>query len=137
MTSNETLEVNKATVRRLYEEYYNQGNLDLLPILAAPNIENHSNKIRGHSEFLANTKALHTAFEGLQFNIDDMFAGGDLVVSVWKMTGRNVAPFLGIEPTGEMIENQGLVVMRMVDGRISEVWGQVARARQNAPSAAT
>jgi predicted ester cyclase len=52
----------------------------------------------------------------------DQIAEGDRVVTRWESRGTQTGMLFGREPTGEEIIGQGVVVSRVVDGRIVDDW---------------
>ena len=68
-------------------------------------------------------KMFTTAFPGLRFTINDMYADGDTVISRLKCTGTHKGEFMGIAPTGKRVELSGIDIIRVVDGKAVERWG--------------
>jgi len=68
-------------------------------------------------------QGLHDAFGDLRFEIDDEIAEGDKVVQRVTMSGRQVAPIAGSEPTGKKFSVRHVYIWRVADGKIVEHWG--------------
>ncbi len=130
MPSLEATATNQTTMLRLYDEVLNQRKFEVIDELFAPDLYNHSTRERGRESLHAAVRMLHEAFQGLHYAVEEMFADGDLVIVVWKMSARHVGAFKGIEPSGNLIENQALVVAKFKEGWISEMWVQVSGLRQ-------
>ena len=108
-------EQNKCTIRRLFEDAWNQKNLDLLHDLLVPDYaERESNW----------AELIFAAFPDTHFTVEDMLAEGDRVATriVWRATHKGV--FEGIAPTGTAVAIPGAFIHRMgQDGKAIESWG--------------
>jgi predicted ester cyclase len=67
---------------------------------------------------------LLAAFPDLHFTIEDQLVAGDKVAFRWAATGTNTGPFGAAPPTGRPIRVEGLILDRVVDGRVAERWEQ-------------
>ena len=67
---------------------------------------------------------LLAAFPDLRLAIEDQIAAGDKVATRWVAEGTNSAPFGNVPATGRRIRVDGLVLDRVVDGRVVERWEQ-------------
>ena len=54
--------------------------------------------------------------------VDLMVAEGDLVTVMWTLRGTNSVPIGRLPATGVRIEERGLTVWRIVDGKIRDEW---------------
>ncbi len=93
-------EQNRAIVRRLYEEVFNQGNLGTADELLAPDARSHAGPSPGPEGLKRHTSMLRAAFPDLHQSIEDVIAEGDKVVVRTTCTGTHVGEFMGIPPTG-------------------------------------
>lgn len=115
----------KAKARKIYEEAYNKGNLDILDeILDANYVRNHSPmpKVVGlaaYKAFVSETLGAYTDFEMV---VEDILADGDKTVAKLMLTGKNTGriPSLKTPPTGREIAMPSCVVSTWVDGKIVE-----------------
>ena len=121
-----TIEQNKATVRRFYEEVWNKGNVDfafevfaddyvrhdLRPTRALPGPE-------GQRKIAADIRA---AFPDLEWTVDLVLAEGDLVTGRWTARGTNTGPWGGVEPTGRTVRFSGVNIFRFATGKVVEIW---------------
>ncbi len=117
---------NEAVLQRYYEEVVNGGNLAAVDEIFAPDYHSHHNDPvalppgpEGVKGFLAATRE---GFPDVSLTVDDMFAEGDRVASRWTLRGTNTGSFFGNPPTGKAAEWAGVVISRVVDGRIAEEW---------------
>lgn len=123
------LEENKRLVRRLHEEVWNEGNMDVVDELLAEDYVEHNptvpEEIRGPDAYKRNVTAFREAFSGFEIVTEDVIAEGDIVV--FRHTGRGThdGEFMGIEPTGNSFEISGTVTLRIEDGQVAEAWVNV------------
>jgi predicted ester cyclase len=106
---------NKALVHRLVDEAINQGNLDVVDELFAPNL---APIVRQEStRFLA-------AFPDYREEIVELVAEGDTVVGRFTCSGTHRGEWLGIAPTGRRFEQVAEVYwLRFKDGKVIDYWG--------------
>lgn len=117
---------NISLVRRLYEEALNQARyVEVVDEVVAGDVVTHnaSGEDSAHREHVTNTmRALHTAFSDLVFTIDDMIEQGDRIAVRWHMTGRHTGPFAGRPPSGRIVTQCAIVIYRIADHKVVEVW---------------
>ena len=121
-----SLEENKNIVRR-YQEIYNSNNLDALNEVVAENML--TPKIMpGFGEGVEGGRNIHnTTLIGMpdwHTKIEDLIAEGDKVVARITMTGTHTGDFYGILATGVRVEFTGIYIVRIVNGKIFEHWGE-------------
>src|SRR5262249_17385630 len=63
-----------------------------------------------------------TAFPDVQFEILDMIAEGDKVVTRWRYHATNTGPFLGRPPAGRPVTDEGITTIRLSEGKVAEKW---------------
>ena len=119
-------EENKALARRLIEEAWNQGNLAVVDeLLVYDHIPHHSmigDQPPGrelYKQFIVRTRA---AFPDMHATIEDQIAEGDKVVTHWSVQGTHQGVFQGHSPTGNQMRVTGIVIDRIVDGKVVEGW---------------
>lgn len=114
---------NKAIVRRLYEEYFNQNQKGLAHELISPQyVSNNRPGEHGIGVFEQTADTLTQALEGIHFAIEDLFAEGDLVAVRYLLSGKQVGPLFGTPASNEPIDQHTLSILRIEDGRIMESW---------------
>ena len=120
-------EQNKAQVRRVVEEVYNRGDLDVVDELAASDMVIHtsSQDIRGREGAKQYVAAFRAGFPDLHFTVEDQIAEGDMVATRWTARGTQTGEFQGIPPTGKEIRVAGTNVERIIDGKTVECWAHV------------
>ena len=70
-----------------------------------------------------NHERLVAAFELLTSEIEHQAVNEDIVITHWRGTGRQIAPFMGANPTGDLIKMHGFGIDRVRDGLVVEHWG--------------
>ncbi|UCC88216.1 MAG: ester cyclase [Anaerolineales bacterium] len=59
---------------------------------------------------------------GWNITIEEMIAEGDRVVVRWTSHGVHQGETQGLPPTGRRVNNSGVNIFRIADGKIAEVW---------------
>jgi len=119
-------ETNKALVRRWVEEGWNAGDIAVVDALYAPNVVQHDPSspvpVTSSAALKGYVSSFLTAFPGLHFTIDDPLAEGDKVL--WRFTSQatHTGPLMNIPPTGKRATVTGMVLFRVANGKIAEVW---------------
>jgi predicted ester cyclase len=120
-------ERNKATIRSVFDTFVNKGDFSIVDEIYSPEMVDHQ-PLPGAPEGLEGVKytiaGLREGFPDLHVTINDMSAHGDTVAihNTWR--GTHTGDFLGMAPTGQYIEFEGVVVWRLLDnGLIAERWG--------------
>jgi steroid delta-isomerase-like uncharacterized protein len=121
-------EANISTSRRLIEEGFGAGKLELFDELCAENFVDHD-PVMGDQDLdgaKGTIAGYREAFPDLSFTIDDIVASGDKVVIRWTGQGTFENEFMGQQPTGEKGEPvHGISIDRFdEDGKIAEAWSQ-------------
>lgn len=118
---------NKEHVRRVIEEVYNGGNLDLVDQVAASDLVIHapSQEIRGREGAKQFVATLRTAFPDLHFTIEHQVAEGDIVMTNWTARGTHAGAFKNLPPTGREIRLTGADIDRVVEGKVVECWSHL------------
>jgi|SRR6266849_3889026 len=119
-----TVEQNKATVRRIFEEIFNQGNLDLADELLTSDTIVHvpfEHPGSGPPALKKIVGSLRDGFPDIHLAIDDMIGEGDKVAVAWHSTKQtHLGPYRGLAPTRRSVTVSGLDILRFRGGRVSE-----------------
>lgn len=117
----------EAVVRRLIEEGFSAGRLEVADELIAADLVEHQDFGPDHAPGAAGVKAvirsLRRAFPDFRLTIEDVTVTGGTVWTRNIATGTNDGPFMGFAPTGRPMRVDVFDVLRVVDGRIVEHWG--------------
>jgi predicted ester cyclase len=120
-------EDNIAAARRVLDEAFTNGNVDVIDEVCAEGYVNHDPIMGDQNADAAKEtiSAYKAAFPDLTLTVDDIFAAGDKVVTRWTGTGTFENEFMGQAPTGEKGDPiHGIGIDRFEDGEIVESWGQ-------------
>ena len=117
----------KDVVRRLTDEVFINGNVDVINELVADNyVDNDPIPGLGNDrEALRQLAGMVTAFSDKKMVLDDFYAEGDIVTENWTMVGRHTGDFLGVKPQGNEVTVRGVEIWRVKGGKIVEHWGVV------------
>jgi len=123
-------EDNKALVRRLIEEVWNQGNLTVFDEPSAPNFIHHDPdfpNFQTRQDYKQWVTESRNAFPDLHLKIEDVIAEGDQVVTRWTFRGTNTGDMvtpMHIPPTGKQVTVTGITISRLAGGKFVEDWHQ-------------
>jgi steroid delta-isomerase-like uncharacterized protein len=120
-------EENKAIVRRVNDEVWSEGHLDVIDELIADDfvatVVGAPEQIRGPQGFREFVLMYRTAFPDLRITIDEQFAEGETVVTRWTAIGTNEGELMGMPATGKQATTAGININRISGGRLVEGWG--------------
>ena len=122
-------EENKDLVRRLFEAE-NKADLKTLDELLAPDFIDHNLHPFGHQGpgregYMQQVAEDHAIFSDFRYLIEDQVASEDKVVS--RVTARGIhdrGEYMSIAPTGREAVFTGIVIHRIVGGKIVEEWSE-------------
>jgi len=107
-------EENKALVRREQQELWNHtGNLDAAEQLFA------AEQAEAARQEAADYRR---GFPDVANTIEDLIAEGDKVVARWRSRATHQGEYMGIPPTGNVVEVTGITLYRIQGGKIAESW---------------
>lgn len=117
--------------RRILEEGFNQGNVELADQLISPQAINHDpaepaklRALRGPEVFKRTVMMYRAAFPDVQISVDDMIAADDKVVLRWHSEGTHRGELEGLAPTGARGSVTGISIDQWKDGKIVESWSE-------------
>ncbi len=117
----------ETVVRRLIDEGFSGGRLEVCDELVAPAMAEHQDFGPRHAPGPEGVRAviasLRRAFPDFRLEIADLALAGDTVWTRNVATGTHDGPFMGHAPTGRAIRADVVDVMRVEDGLIVEHWG--------------
>jgi steroid delta-isomerase-like uncharacterized protein len=119
--------VNKAMVRRWFEEVWNQGHEETIDELFAANgvgygLGDTDVTLRGPAEFKPFVRNLRGGLPDIHMTIEDCLAESDRVTVRITVEGTHKGGNLGVAPTGRRVHIEGIVVVRIANGQIVEGW---------------
>jgi steroid delta-isomerase-like uncharacterized protein len=116
---------NLAIVRRLLEEGWNQGRLEVVDELVARDaVPAHQSPSPGRQSWKDAIVMYRSAFPDVNYRIDDLFGAADKVVLRWTATATDTVGFMGHPPTGRRASATGINIYRIADGMLVEHWDE-------------
>ena len=118
-------EGNLALARRLYEEAWGRGKVEILDELAAPDVIDHYHGgQRGRENLKRSVANLRVSFPDLRFSLRGQEAEEDRVTTRWTASGTDRGGILWYPPTGEAATFSGTFTDRFEEGRLVEHRGE-------------
>jgi len=122
----QTIEENKAIVRRWVHEVFNQHQLDSVGQLKVSEYIDW-NPYPGQQTALAGFKsilvAFFDAFPDFHYDVDEELGEGDIVICIGTWSGTHTGPLMGIPPTGKRVSAKRIDVVRICEDKMTERWG--------------
>lgn len=116
----------KKLSKRLFEEVWNKGNLELLEEFHTPNTVIKDPYVPITTKgFIAAKEYLQTfkkAIPDLLLKIDDQICEGDKIVNFLTATGTHKGEFLGLAPSFKQASISCIVMLRFEDDKIAEAY---------------
>jgi len=132
MSAQEELDKQKASVRRVVEEIYNQGKLEVIDQLFSPKCTFHdpvgdvvkprsSHDLEG---FKDDVVAIRTALPDVHYEIDGLVAENNEVVTRWTAQGTHSGTALAVAATNKKVTITGMTACKFDQGRIVDHFTQ-------------
>lgn len=126
------VEEHQELIRRLYDEGFNRGNLNVVDAVFHSHFIDHSTPdqppgIQGVKDYIA---MVRTGFPDLVVTIEDLFAAGDKVVVRTTWRGVHLGPYEDIAPTRKNVSRTMIQIFRVKAGKLSEEWSAGESLRQ-------
>ena len=122
-------ERNKAVVLRMFEEMWNQGNLDLVNELLAEDFRDFPPKryfttpILGRQSLYDAVKGFRAGMSDFHFEMLQIVAEGNRVVYLGRATGTHDGDLFGAPASGKQVNVVGINEFHLENGKIVERWG--------------
>jgi len=120
-----SVEETKAVIRRLIEEVYNAGNLDVVDELVAPDVLNHP-AVPQHQHGIDGFKHVIEWVRDIgpdtHYDVDDIISEGDKVAVRMTVSGTHTGTLRGIPPTGKRFSVDYVHWFRLAEGKVAELW---------------
>jgi steroid delta-isomerase-like uncharacterized protein len=114
-------EENKRIAREFFERIWNQGDESAIDQFIPLNAKGNDPDFGvGREGFKAQWRQWRTAFPDLHFEVIDLVAEGDKVLTRWTLTGTHEGEFLGAPSAGNKIKVEGMSLDRIEDGLVAE-----------------
>jgi steroid delta-isomerase-like uncharacterized protein len=119
-------EANAQVSRRLLEEAFGQGRVELVDEHVAADAVDHDpanpEDVRGPAGLKEQILMYRAAFPDLQFTVEDIIDQDDRVVIRWSSRGTHQGELMGLAPTGKIVTVTGISIDRFADGKVAESW---------------
>jgi steroid delta-isomerase-like uncharacterized protein len=123
---------NKAMMRRLYEEGFSQGNVDVIDEIMADDFVEHEELPPGIPPGREGPRTLLTifrsAFPDFHASVEEMLEDGDKVVTRVRFSGTHQGEFMGIPATGNRFDMSAIDIVEFHDGKAVAHWGVMDQA---------
>lgn len=117
---------NKNIARKLMEEGWNKGRLDVVDQIMSPRCRFHDpvfpSLTEGSENYKQHMQTSRSGFPDLNFTIEDTIAERNEVVLHWRARGTHRGPFLGMQATNKVGDVSGTSILRIENGKITECW---------------
>lgn len=122
----------KATMARIIDEGFNQGDVDALDELIADDFVEHEDLPpgvpQGKGAPLAMITMMRLAFPDLKVTVEDMLQEGSKVVTRSRFAGTHQGDFMGLSPTGNEFDIPVIDIIEFRDGKAVAHWGVMDNA---------
>jgi steroid delta-isomerase-like uncharacterized protein len=118
-------ELNKALVRRYYEELWNRWDFPLADELIGEAVAFRGSlgvSVHGREGFKDYMRTVRRAFPDFHNGVEELTAEDDRVVARLTYTGTHQGELFGIGATGRRVSYAGVAIFRIAEGRIAEGW---------------
>jgi len=116
-------EQNKVLLSRMWE-MWNKGNFEAWKQMHADEYvyysPSNSTEVLSREETIEMGKAFFRSFPDATTSIEECIAAGDKVITRWILRGTHKGEFAGIPATGNKVENSGIMITRIENGKVVE-----------------
>jgi len=122
-----SVEENVELMRRWFNEVWNEGRIESIRELMAPDaigigeLED-GGELRGPADFVPFVERVRSAFPDIKIVVEDAFGAGDKVVLRWTATMTHRGEYLGMAATGKTVRITGMTMTRIAGKQIVEGW---------------
>lgn len=111
-----TIENNKAIIRNWMDAWLRKDFPALDKIFASNYTVNGT--LIGPEGVKQAVEFFHSALADLSLELNEIVAEDNKVVARWTVRGRHVGEFMGIAPTGKLLELKGINIYHIIEGKI-------------------
>ena len=119
---------NKEKARRLLEEAFGQGKLEVINEVLDPNFvcydpNSEAGEVRGADTMKGEIEWFRNAIPDLTYTVEEQLAEADKVVTRYTASGTHQGEFFGVPGSGKRIEMSGIQIDRFDEsGKMVEEW---------------
>lgn len=115
----------KQNMRKMIEEAYNNGNLDILDEMVGPGYQRYQppmKKVEGLDGYKTFIQEVRGAYSNFRMDIEEILVDGDKTVTCIVLTGKHTGktPTIQAPPTGREVAMKGCTVSTWKDGKVIE-----------------
>ena len=115
-------EINKNTLRRLINEFWNEGNTEIAADLVTEGFERtelfSSETTIGPDGLKEASATWRGAFPDCQLTLEEILAENDRLACHWTFKGTHTGQLKDLPPTGRTVDVAGLSILHFVDGKV-------------------
>lgn len=114
---------NKSVIRAFIEDVINRGLLeraDEIVIEDFVELDPLPGQAQGREGLKDVIRQMRSAFPDIRWTVDEMFAEDDKVCTRFTWSGTHKGAFLGVPATGRRITVKGMVIDRLVAGKMAD-----------------
>lgn len=122
-----SVEENVKLARRWFQEVWNEGRMQTVHELFAPDgvaigQSEQGEALRGPKDFASFVERIRGAFPDIKITVEDAFGADDRVALRWSAAMTHKGHQLGMPATNRQVRISGITITRMRDGQIVEGW---------------
>ena len=117
-----SVEGNKKSCQRCFDEIWNKGDLSVIPELISSDYVAHNRQgdVKGIANFEQGVKNYLSGMPDMHWTIEQMIGEGDFLAIRLRLTGTFTGKIGDNEPTGEKVDGEFVLINRYVDGKCVE-----------------
>ena len=114
----------------LIERAWNRGDLSAIDEGVHPDYVRHTafGDLVGPEAWKTRIKETRAAFPDFHVDVHDVLVDGDRSAVRFTISGTHRGPYMGFEPTGNVMTFDGIVIARRIDGQLVEEWEMIDTA---------
>lgn len=130
-------EENKAVLQRWFDEVWNGGRADVIDELLARDAVIHGlqdaagQPVDGYERYLEFYGQFKGAFPNITVVVEDIVSEGDKVAARCSVVAKHTGAHLGIDATYSDVDFDGMTIVVVKDGKITEAWNNFDFMRMN------
>jgi steroid delta-isomerase-like uncharacterized protein len=118
---------NEQLIQRWFQEVWNEGRLETIDELMAPDGVAHDvtgcgMDLRGPEEFKAATRAMRSAFQDIRIDVLETVSSGDKVALRANVSLTHTGPLGELKPTGVRVSTPLMCMVHFRNGKFTEGW---------------
>ncbi len=117
-------------LHRWFEEVWNKQSEDAIDEMCAEDVIAHGltdatgETIRGKEGFKTLHRAFVSAYPNMKITVEDTISEADKFAARCTIRAMHEGEGIGVAPTNQPVEFTGMVIVRIVDGKIAEAWNE-------------